>query len=474
MKTRIRSGVLVGCCILTLSKADAQVTTFSAPLATERYVYGLGAESPLTILGRHHENADWPRLQAYGLELLATVARDVPALGQHLGRTDENYYNVVWVADGPDGKPKVFRVLVHNGLLPERADTLPGLDNDGSPFLRDVFISSNRDARLRSAYVSTEVADPLLSQIPDVLQRWNILDFWASALGAAADQPPAVWISVNRIEFPFERATIEIADTAVTPTSFDAFKANLEKQHAALKLRQARWSSCALKLNEELRAGILEVLQSHDCQNGTAKCTAELRAKVDEVYSSTIASCAEQSAPGVGYDPAIEVEQQYRNLAATRGGSVVKGQSKLKNTPNTKLSFGLLTSVLIGSPTFKNDERRVKVDGGKIADDPLGRTMTSVILNVQPWGYDGALVRMSRRERHRFFVGGVITPDFGINAGVGFGFVRGLAVNFGGALLFVDTPRSGETVGEAPLSPNDPFKTGVAAAGFFGLSYTFK
>jgi hypothetical protein len=168
----------------------------------------------------------------------------------------------------------------------------------------------------------------------------------------------------------------------------------------------------------------------------------------------------------------VATEQEFRKLVVSGGARVVTGETSAVNQPFTRLSYGLMSGLLIGNTTLK--EARVEVDGGKIVNAPLDRALTMVVLNIHPWTYDIEWPKVSWAERFRTFAGGVITPDFGLTAGVGLGLVRGLTVNGGAVWLFMETPKANERVGEAPQDTNDPFRSRVGFGGFVGLSYTFK
>jgi len=152
--------------------------------------------------------------------------------------------------------------------------------------------------------------------------------------------------------------------------------------------------------------------------------------------------------------------------------TVATGTTALSNIPLTRMSFGVMTGLMVGRPSM--DEPRVSVQNGVIAKAPIERAMTMVVLNMHPRAYDADWPDVTWAERLRFFAGAVLTPDFGLTAGAGIGVVRGLSLNAGGVLLFSNTLKDGETIGEKPIDGNDPFKAGRNLSGFIGLSYAFK
>jgi hypothetical protein len=137
--------------------------------------------------------------------------------------------------------------------------------------------------------------------------------------------------------------------------------------------------------------------------------------------------------------------------------------------PHQRVSFGIVSSYVLGA-SASND--RVKVDGGKIVSDPLGRAMNSVVLNWHP-KFNPKAPHMESGERWRAFVGGVVTPNLGVSVGGGYGFLRNLSVNGGYALLLVPTLRSGDVLDQAPSDGTRPFRSGAAHVMFVGIGYRF-
>jgi hypothetical protein len=115
----------------------------------------------------------------------------------------------------------------------------------------------------------------------------------------------------------------------------------------------------------------------------------------------------------------------------------------------------------------------VKLDGGKLAADPLGRALNAVVLNLHP-PFNPKAPSMERRERLRGFLGAVITPNLGVTVGGGYGLLRALSVNAGYALLLIPTLRSGDELNVPPSDGKRPFRSGAAHTAYIGLGYKFK
>lgn len=491
----MRLAVLLGLLFIVLpATTDAQIPTTPRHVGQGRYVYQ-GERSPVEILTQHQTSGNWLKLQAYAKELLQDLTND-PVLKPLLGNVEKNYYYLVWESKNSEGKWVANRVLVHASLEPQHATRLPGLEStwgsepaadrtpepsepsaeprvdENGPELIDVLISPAQFASLTSVYVAKPTPDPLLAQVPDVVSKINALGYLARALGTGAAEAPSVLVYVNQPRLPVKRGSYTITDAIVTRRTSALLVNEVETTHASVKLRQARTSPCAGALADKLKEELTTIVKSDTCAKSGEDCAKELKGQIEKTYTATVSACPAEPPAGIGYDPVQAVEQEFAKLVAVGGARVTKGEFAMTNTPLTRFSFGLMTGLLIGKTTLK--EERVKVDGGKIVNAPLDRALSMVVVNIHPISYDSDWPRVSFAERFRLFGGTVLTPDFGFTAGAGFGLLRGLTVNAGAVWLLMETPKSDERIGEAPVNANDPFKTRVGTGGFIGLSYTFK
>ena len=71
------------------------------------------------------------------------------------------------------------------------------------------------EARLTSVYVSTPKDSPLVTQLPDVVTKLNIIGFLAGAAGTG-NTAPSILVSVNQPDLPMKRAEIKIKDAIST------------------------------------------------------------------------------------------------------------------------------------------------------------------------------------------------------------------------------------------------------------------
>lgn len=493
-------------CAFTLLPAVtlAQIPTVPRYVGQASFIFKISDRSPVDILTQHQESGDWNKLQAYARELLKDFGKQ-PPIAALLGDITENYYNFIWESKNAEGKAIVNRVLVHMKLKPQHAARLPGISYEApqpvapatlaseatkalpdppepqveapidalGPQLFDVLLSPADVATLSSVYVSTPAVDPATAQLPDVMAKVNILGFAAKATGTE-DRPPQILVYVNQPILPVRRAAIKIKDVIETRPALSSLTDAYGKVLNAVLTRQARTSPCAATLANAIKTALDEAVSPKGgvCTNASDACAKLVTTTIDSTYASTIKGCAKETLAPVGFDPVVAVEQEFKKVIAVAGPKQTTGESTLNNTPLTRYSFGLMTGLLIGHTTLR--EPRLKVDSGKIANAPLDRALSMVVVNAHPWPYDSEWSGMSKAESFRLFGGTVLTPDFGFTGGIGFGLVRGLAVNAGAVFLLSDAAKAGEKVGAEPTDKNDPFRSLLHVGGFVGFSYIFK
>ena len=472
--------------VFSALSVEAQVYSIAKPSAAGLYVYPTG-QNPIDILTKHHRSGDWVAFQESAHALLKTLAgRTTPAgadVAAALGEVDRNYYSIVWSAPGADGKPEVNRVLVRSGLAVQHSARLTGVSQAhpergaGPAGVRvlDVLLSDDKSASLASTWVFKPVEDPLVAQIPAVVERINPLVILAQARGTVpqpgprADAAASILVAVSEVRVLLSSSEIEIKDAIVTSRNAGQLSLAVQKVSRAVVDREARTSPCAQALARQIVASVAEA-------STDAECTTCGKAIVEAVEGgfTTLLESRERAlcTPDQPWGPIAATEAAFLAAVSDAGKKVLYGKSSLKNKPLTRFSFGVMTGLMVGRPSL--DQPRAKVEGGKLVAEPIERVMTMVILNVHPSPYDADWTFGSWAERLRLFGGAVLTPDFGITAGVGIGIVRGLSVNAGGVMLWNNALKEGETFDQPPVNRNDPLKARASAAGFFGFSYAFK
>lgn len=441
-------------------------------------------------------------LQEYARRLFQAWRHRTP---EDQGLDGDDYYRLVWQAPGADGKPAASYVVAHNGDVGEIANRLPGMSANTSQQLFDILISQSDEAELRSIYVSTESADPLLAKIPDFIQRLNFIGFAAATrgpLGAAPaslgktrpetdSRPRTISYALYRVDLPHKHAAIEGKDTIITPVTPRGFGDESAEISKAFALREGRQSICAQQLAAKYALAVGDISSQDVCKltplvrgvrgadsaketraKEVAACRIALTTALDVALESAVKSKECTGEPHLSSDPVLILDARYRELTGRLGQSIASGDFKLSNSPGARYSLGLMTAVVIGG--LKITSARAKVDSLLIAPDPMPSVLTMAIVNIHPVAFDRARVTPSWPERLAFFTGGVLTPDFGITGGGGVAVLRGLGLNAGFAWTFPNTLREGETIGQRPQNQNRPFRLGRARVGFVGLSFVFK
>lgn len=459
--------------------AHAQVYSIPTHLPPAARV-PLGDTDPLDALTKSHKRGDTEEFNADAMKLLRRLADASRDVRLQLGSLERNYFRVVWISAGSDGEDVLNSELVHHTWTASMASRLPGLRKSAEakgPEVRDVLLTYAAEASLDSRWVFTPVAEPLATQLPDVISKLNPLAMIARRLGTE-NEAASLLVYVNKPDMMRSRATIAIRDTVTTLSSADDLLYKVNQRSAAIDLRQARASACAQEFNKRLAAAARSALKDDVCAKTGDECSTEVKRSLGAVLPAFVndtkwaSACALEPWWGTGPDRLAAIEQDFLKLVGEAAPTVLTGESTLSNTPLTRWSFGLMTGVLFTEAS--RDEARVKLDGNVIAAAPMDRLMTMVILNYHPERYNAEWPDVTFAERFRWFSGVVLTPDIGLAAGAGLGVVRGLSVNAGVAWLFADTVKGEDAIGGAPSDPKQPFKLRGGAGIFLGLSYVFQ
>ncbi len=401
-----------------------------------------------------------------------------------------NYYRIAFVSRVAKSDGEEIQFLVHAGSLEPYANRLPGVDE-----FFDVFLDTQGDATMRSSYLSTRVPNPLVEKLPAFVKQIDPTGL-ARLIGAGPEvDRPQLYVHVSRVKLPFRRATIAISDEMTVPPALDRKelgKASSEFEKS-LALRTAAGSNCALMvtrcLDAALRGELGEDVSTGPCptalhehpptaeeakkckeplsDGGELRCFAERRMrKTYDAVVGTHSTCI--AATATDFSAAAKVEETYKTLLAG-APTKVKKDVAYENVPLERFSLGALAAV-IGSTS---GDDRIKLDSDKLAANPIAGTLSVAALNIHPKRFDPKTAKPTSAERFRFFVGACLTPEFGLGGGVGYSLIRGLSINAGYAWLRVDSIRKGDTLGQAPTRPKDPFEDGITELFFVGFGYNF-
>lgn len=381
--------------------------------------------------------------------------------------------------------PDVCRATPAAGLVtPTTAETnAAGLDVSTLGLVQ-VFLSSAPGTSLASILTSTRVDDPLQGQIPAVAQA--ILPGALGAIDKFAPmsprmpvapppelaiskevKPPSFWASAGTIVLPHKRATVTIKDRAAVPAGCVPTMTSLYELEEQLRLTDARESEPARRHLARFSAAVGAVF-STTCEVGKT-CAPSLEIPLNANLRTALADA--RTTPD--RDAVLAVDEALRKWLAGVAPTDVTGEFTLKNMPYQRYSFGLFAGAIV---TDFGGSTRIKIDDNTVVRDPLSRSMTMVTLNIAFSAYDADAPKIAPQERTRYFIGAILTPEFGIGTGISVGLMRGLAVNVGVGGVLVSVPGKDLDVGSVvpANSPDDPDGLGLKGVLFAGLSYNFK
>lgn len=479
-----------------------------------------GTEADVTALTNRYLAGDWPAFHTTAKALIERIRSGCQCLD--LGR---DHVQLIWVATLPTAKdPTLLSALVRESAGDPYTRVIPGLvrekpdeavddkrDKDPDPRLLEVFVTTHQSPSVKSYYVSKPLPDPLLEQIPGVVDKFvgplfsalNVRDPMRTFMDDPVAPPPPVPMLtavVRQVPLPEPRASIEAAFSVELAIESTAFAKKLEEFRKDVA---ARGFVNGTELSEAL-SSLMSALQTAAagmaCEPSTAavpenvsadSCRAALHTAVTAALVELNGRTPPRFPTSEGRASLGRLEGEVRKLIDGLKPTVVAAKFTLDNSPERHLSFGLLTSFV---PRTWGSHERVKIEGGKVVANDLPRTLQMVVLNYSPWGYQE---KTSKRWRwdlfFRPFLGVVFNPDIGVSVGASFAILPNLGVNVGVAELFITRPKDGLTLGavldeklkDANDKPTDQFKYGLELrrdplrggslrALFFGVSYNFK
>jgi hypothetical protein len=463
-------------------------------------------------------SGDWPAANAKATALLGKIrtclaqelaasaeAGNTPDRRQPTSPTaifdlNKDYVHLLWIGTIPAATDStIFSMLVHSPALPPYSRVLPGLSNDKAPRLYEVFLSENVSASISSYYVSKPLPDPLLDQVPQVVEKFlgPMFTFFdrLEPVGRTLTNVKEVTerhiaFVVKQVKLPEPRAGVEVTMRAALPITQTQFRSELTSLALGLEaqgLSNASTSATSTALMELLKL-------TGDPENVHCGKKGSLPACKRAMHQQVTAAFAPER-PKFPTDPPRRdldrLEAAFRTFVDGLKPGAVSGKASLDNSPLTHLTFGILSSY-----AFKvgGNDVRAKVEGGKVVNAPMPRTLQMVVLNISPWGYQSKTIkRWIRRAFVQPFVGVVFSPDLGVAGGVSFKVLSNIGVNFGYAHSFITRPKNGLTFG-AVLDEKlkgadgkdteafkysddlrrDPLQRGKLHSLFFGVSYNFK
>lgn len=391
------------------------------------------------------------------------------------------------------------------------AQRLPGLTK-----LYDVFVTTSRSDQRAAFYLTTPVPDPFLDKLPLFFTKIDPaaqLSRFVRINVAAAGDVEILLVHVSEVTLPRRRASVAITDLVnnFSPLDLDKLRLDAAQLAADLPLRTARGSACADVLTPCLNAVVDDAVaclqpeppaEEDDLKrclgpgNGIAECPLPLqplpesaaesckgerdnrrrcliRKRISHAYATLVGGivvCAPEARPDFVREAAVETA--YLGLLSNVKAQQLKKDSAYENILPTRRTLGLISSLMLET----SGDERVKLDGGKLVTDPLRGAMSLAVLNFHPVSFDPKSEELTFGERFRLFAGPVITPEFGLGAGVGYAIWRGVTVNVGYARVRVNTLRRGDRLADPSVAPSNlrrPFRDGNAGVFFAGLGFNF-
>jgi hypothetical protein len=435
--------------------------------------------APTAALTRSFQSGQWIQFKADVDEILQRLGERADLTPEcTAARPDADFLLVTWVGATPLGEPALLTAVVGAGRREPYAWRLPGVVGAKGRFYQ-VFVSDEKADALAAGFLSTPVENPLLAQVPDVADTvlgpmLSLLSAnmsrelrgkppAAKAHGEESPPPAAGWVTVSRVDLPHERATVKVQmKVALAPTAGGLTNASVRLRDK-LSMVDVRYSRRARDFAAALHAIVEE--NAGACVAPGASCLSVLDPEFSSKYDTTC-PCPDEDRKAVQL-----VDGRFRALAADVEGQALTAKAEIKNVPLERHSFGLMAGF---SFLRTSSGPAATVDDGAYAHDPVDRQLVMVTFNTAFRAYDSHAFRMTRPERHRWFLGAVIAPAFGVGAGYSWLPTRRLGISVGYAALGISTPAGGKAIGEAPGDDDDPFEFGWAGTAFLGTGYTFK
>ena len=198
MKSALRSAAGFALIAVLGSFAVAQVP--SRPT-----MVGSGQTGPLSSLAADYLDGRWALVQTKMDGLLAGQT-----VGGHVIDPKKHFYLIVFLSLEKGEAPRQIRFVWHKPLPDPYAARIPG-----SREIFEIVLGAGSDFELKTSYLSTELANPILDDIPKFVRK--VEPFVAEWVKSKTDRIPeqTVPFQVRRIALPYSRAKIKIADTAV-------------------------------------------------------------------------------------------------------------------------------------------------------------------------------------------------------------------------------------------------------------------
>jgi len=421
--------------------------------------------NPTTTLGNlanDYLSGDWTALQKKTRELLKDFKTD-----KHEVDATKAFYFIVFLSHEKGKEPRLIRFPWHDPEPDPYASRIPGKKE-----IYEIVLSDEAEWTLKTAYLSTEIENRLLSQIPKFVKMIEPI-FMMAYKEAETTAAPPIKVEIRSIALPYDKAKIRISDTAVMSDASlaKAIKAAASKLADDLQYRDIY----ASEFGKILAIAINTKIQEVPVADNKKALLERMREAVDTAFRSHI----DKSKPKPDeLKLAMKIEEEFLSMIEESVAKNVEEEFEYENVPLQHFDFGLISTHMLADSYIG---QRVKVtDAGNYAADPPKDPLTAAIINFHPLEYDPKSAKMKFAEIFRLFGGFVLTPDYGCCAGVGFSLLRGLTINAGFAMMRIHSKRDPISVQvdgkefEKPGNSDKPFKLKWGQVFFVGFGYNFQ
>ena len=210
-----------------------------------------------------------------------------------------------------------------------------------------------------------------------------------------------------------------------------------------------------------------------------AICAKALGKAVDDFAHSPPIGALDEERRSAAIERVENLYATYSTLAAPTQLTSPAPGAQYTMGKLTRFGFSLGLAVL-GRSQLNTPAKTVTTTQGmggasvtSLAANPPTNPLTFVAVDYHLPRYDETRFSPTLGERFRAYLGVAITPDPGAVAGLGFGIVRGLAVELGYSVLLENVLARGERLGQ-PVSVHSPTPRKGVGALFAGIGYSFQ
>jgi hypothetical protein len=431
--------------------------------------------SALDSLQQAFRNGDWKTLQSRMREF-----RDRSAGLKETLKPETHYYIVVLVGGDVRGKAELLRFLWHEPAGPEYALRLPGLEKGERVY--ELFMSEGL-MDYRSRYSITLEPNPIATEASEFVlkldpSRWldrvladrlkpNVVpeSVYVHTTVAARESIDVVAFELPEIK---ERAVVEAENSVRRYPSIGAMELGIELASRAAWHYEA--SGCCKAYidtisNEfERLDAVLKLAKQRIAPEQLWPMARKAVERARKTYRVWMPDSCSEEVPAI-----IDADRQIDEVLKNDRTTTTESKYKVVNRPLRTVGFGVISGFVLKDWS----DSGAKLDGNNQALYTGPGVLPIFALNWHPWKYDPELLHPGPGEEWRIFVGGVVAPDPGLTAGLGWMPFRGLSVNAGWGIVFIPKLKDGETYGEPPDDKKDPFDTGTRRFVFAGIGYNW-